>query len=307
MWIQLCNGVARTILIFWKEYRACYSFETLTIKLDFLLNPTDLQSSRNWQIQVSEETAHIDSEKITFKKNLFCREELVICIFYLVLTFKIIWKLPSFSHTTCGIQENWPHPSPTAALGKTGLHFPREAMGSWPHWQGCQWECEHGRMVLPLIYLMVVQVEGRCPLPQEMYPHPWPLVAGGRVGSEVMRSCETAMHLTSCSNQQSRPCTSPRQHNLLALVMRTQVSGLREQDHKRAGPHTHLSWAGLGGGEMPPISLPLLEICHLLWQVGKQVAGSWEQKTWSCPSVTEGLRRTGPELPRDGIILFPVV
>lgn len=50
--------------------------------------------------------------------------------------------------------------------------FRGQQSGADPIDRGASENVSMGELVLPLNYLMVVQLEGRCPLPQEISPHP---------------------------------------------------------------------------------------------------------------------------------------
>lgn len=62
---------------------------------------------------------------------------------------------------------------------------------------------------------------------------------------------ELTFPFTSCSTQESGPCTSPRQHSRTDPIGRGSDEPPRGRKHGKSGLTPHLRYGGVGGGEKP--------------------------------------------------------
>lgn len=119
-------------------------------------------------------------------------------------------------------------------------------------------------------------------------PHPLPLTICSRpAGRGAMRVGKLTLSLTSCNTWESRPWTSPGQHNRADPVDRAWVSQPWEHESRRSGPDPFdchvVVWARKGCPPSPP-------------RAGERAAlgaGAWKQKSWPCPPSPHQLQHSG--------------
>lgn len=123
------------------------------------------------------------------------------------------------------------------------------------------------------------------------YPHPLPPVVAIKARPEVMRARELILSLPGCDTQKSRPWTLPAQDSTVDPSGRAAGEQALREWEQESCHHHHLPAMWKHGWEKGASTL--LVPCHL-HQMEELISGTWEQESWSYPSLGAALGRMSP-------------